>query len=43
MNILVLEKRPVPVWRTLAEATEDVEDGLSIWDFASDEGATYCL
>ena len=36
MNILVLEKRPVPVWRTLAEATGDVDDGISIWDFASD-------
>ena len=36
MNILVLEKRPVPVWRTLSEAKGDVDDGISIWDFASD-------
>jgi xylulose-5-phosphate/fructose-6-phosphate phosphoketolase len=37
MNILVLEKRPVPCWRTLDEATKDIEEGLSIWDFASDD------
>ncbi len=37
MNIIVLEKRPVPVWRTLNEAKSDVEDGLSIWEFASDD------
>ncbi len=36
-NIIVMEKRPVPVWRTLEEAKKDVEEGLSIWDFASDE------
>lgn len=37
MNILVLEKRPVPCWRTLSEATNDLQEGLSIWDFASDD------
>ncbi len=37
MNIIVLEKRPVPVWRTLDEAKRDVEDGISIWDFVSDK------
>lgn len=37
MNIIVLGKRPVPCWRTLAEATRDVEEGISTWDFASDE------
>jgi xylulose-5-phosphate/fructose-6-phosphate phosphoketolase len=36
MNIIVLEKRPVPCWRTLDEAGCDLEEGLSIWDFASD-------
>ncbi len=36
MNIMVLEKRPVPCWRTLAEAEKDVADGISIWDFVSD-------
>lgn len=37
MNVIVMEKRPVPSWRTLAEARDDVEAGLAIWDFASDE------
>ncbi len=36
INVMVAEKRPLPVWRTLAEAERDVEDGVSIWDFASD-------
>lgn len=37
MNILVLEKRPVPCWRTLDEATHDVEEGIAVWHFASDK------
>jgi xylulose-5-phosphate/fructose-6-phosphate phosphoketolase len=37
INVLVCSKRPLPVWRTLAEAKRDVEDGISIWEFASDE------
>ena len=37
MNILVMEKRPVPTWRTIDEARNDVEEGITIWDFASDE------
>ena len=37
MNIIVLEKRPVPCWRTLEEATKDVAEGISVWDFASDQ------
>jgi len=37
INVLVCEKRPLPVWRTLEEAKRDIEDGVSIWDFASDE------
>jgi len=36
MNIIVMEKRPSPCWRTPEEATQDVEDGISTWDFASD-------
>ncbi len=36
INVMVAEKRPLPVWRTLAEAERDVEDGVSIWEFASD-------
>lgn len=37
INVLVCEKRPLPTWRTLEEAKRDVMDGVSIWDFASDE------
>ena len=37
INVLVAGKRPVPNWRTLAEARQDIADGISIWEFASDE------
>jgi xylulose-5-phosphate/fructose-6-phosphate phosphoketolase len=37
INVLVCEKRPLPIWRTLAQAKRDVEEGISIWEFASDE------
>jgi xylulose-5-phosphate/fructose-6-phosphate phosphoketolase len=37
MNIIVMEKRPVPCWRTKEEAEQDITDGISIWDFASDD------
>lgn len=37
MNIMVLEKRPVPCWRTPEEAARDIEEGISIWEFASDD------
>jgi xylulose-5-phosphate/fructose-6-phosphate phosphoketolase len=37
INVLVCEKRPLPVWRTYEEARQDIEDGVSIWNFASDE------
>jgi xylulose-5-phosphate/fructose-6-phosphate phosphoketolase len=37
INVMVCEKRPLPIWRTLEEAKIDVRDGLSIWNFASDE------
>lgn len=37
INVLVCSKRPLPVWRTLEEAKQDVEDGVSIWEFASDK------
>jgi xylulose-5-phosphate/fructose-6-phosphate phosphoketolase len=36
INVLVVSKRPLPIWRTLEEAEKDVEEGVSIWDFASD-------
>jgi xylulose-5-phosphate/fructose-6-phosphate phosphoketolase len=36
VNVLVCEKRPLPIWRTQVEAERDVEEGVAIWDFASD-------
>lgn len=37
MNVMVVEKTIEPVWLSLAEAKREVEDGLSIWKFASDD------
>lgn len=37
INVLVCEKRPLPIWRTLAEAEKDILEGVSVWEFASDE------
>ncbi len=37
INVLVAGKRPLPSWRTLSEARKDVTDGISVWEFASDE------
>ncbi|MFA7252562.1 MAG: phosphoketolase family protein [Candidatus Paceibacterota bacterium] len=37
INVIVAEKTIEPVWLNLAEAKREVEDGLSIWKFASDE------
>lgn len=37
INVMVCEKRPLPIWRTLDEAARDVEEGISIWEFASDD------
>jgi xylulose-5-phosphate/fructose-6-phosphate phosphoketolase len=36
INVLVCEKRPLPIWRSLEEAKKDVFEGVSIWNFASD-------
>jgi len=36
INVMVCEKRPLPIWRTVDEAKQDVEAGVAIWDFASD-------
>ena len=36
INVMVCAKRPLPIWRTEEEANQDVRDGVSIWDFASD-------
>lgn len=37
INVLVCGKRPLPIWRSLEEAKKDVRDGISIWNFASDD------
>ena len=37
INVLVCEKRPLPIWRSMSEAEQDIKDGLAIWNFASDE------
>lgn len=37
INVLVCGKRPLPCWRTLEEAREDLREGVNIWEFASDK------
>lgn len=37
INVLVAGKRPLPVWRTTEEAAQDLDHGIQIWDFASDD------
>ncbi len=37
INVMVCEKRPLPIWRTTAEAVRDIESGIAVWDFASDD------
>jgi xylulose-5-phosphate/fructose-6-phosphate phosphoketolase len=37
MNVIVSEKTVEPVWLTQEQAKKEIEQGLSIWDFASDE------
>lgn len=37
INVMVCEKRPLPIWRTLEEAQSDLMNGIAIWDFASDD------
>ena len=37
INVIVAEKTLEPIWLTLSEARREVEDGLSIWKFASEE------
>jgi xylulose-5-phosphate/fructose-6-phosphate phosphoketolase len=36
MNIIVVGKRPMPCWRSPEEARSDLEEGIAIWDFASE-------
>lgn len=37
INVIVAEKTFEPVWLSMVDAKREVENGLSIWDFASDE------
>ena len=37
INLIVAGKRPLPSWRTPEEAAADIEAGIAVWDFASDE------
>jgi xylulose-5-phosphate/fructose-6-phosphate phosphoketolase len=37
INVLVCGKRELPSWRSLNEAKQDMQAGIAIWDFASDE------
>ena len=37
MNVIVVGKRPMPCWRSLEEAEQDITEGLMIWDFASQD------
>jgi xylulose-5-phosphate/fructose-6-phosphate phosphoketolase len=37
INVMVVEKTLEPIWLTMAEAEKEVRDGMSIWEFASEE------
>lgn len=37
INVIACGKRPLPCWRTLEEAEEDLKEGVNIWEFASDD------
>ena len=37
INVMVAGKRPLPCWRTLKQAEEDLREGINIWDFASED------
>ena len=37
INVIVSEKTPEPVWLSIEQAKKELEKGISIWDFASDE------
>ena len=37
INVIACGKRPLPCWRTLEEAQEDLKEGVNIWKFASDD------
>ncbi len=37
INVIVSEKTPEPIWLSPEAAKRELEQGISIWDFASDE------
>lgn len=37
INVIVVGKRPMPCWRTQTEAERDITEGVSIWEFASQD------
>lgn len=43
MNIIVAGKTPQPRWLSLPQARVALQDGLSIWDFASDDNPDIIL
>lgn len=43
INLIISEKTGEPVWLTKEQAQKEVENGLSIWDFASDENPDIVL
>ncbi|MCH1919407.1 phosphoketolase family protein [Shewanella sp. A3A] len=43
LNILVAGKKELPQWLSLEEARKQAEDGVMIWDFASDENPDVVL
>ncbi len=43
MNVLAVGKRPMPVWRTPEEAADDIDKGISIWEFASDDDPDFVM
>ena len=43
INIIISEKTVEPVWLTPEQAKNEVEKGISIWDFASDENPDVVL
>lgn len=43
INIIVAGKTPEPCWLTEEEAEKELEDGLMVWDFASDENPDIVL
>jgi len=37
INVIVVEKTIEPVWLSMSKAKREVEEGISIWDFASED------